>query len=121
MKRVLWALAVFGLSALIFSVAHGQTQAELNEEAAKAAKKSDDSLNTVYKELLNIAGDEKAKEMLRVSQRAWIKFRDAECDFAADNYRDGSIKPLIYWTCYKQLTDARIAELKAHIKDRKDH
>lgn len=95
--------------------AWGQTQAELNEESAKAWNKADDALNATYKQLLGKLDDE-GKKKLQAAQRAWIKFRDAECESQADEYRGGSILPLIYHTCAKDLTEARTTQLKDRLK-----
>ena len=98
----------------------GQTQLELNEESAKALKKADDALNAAYKELLAKLDDE-GKTKLQAAEKAWIKFRDAECESAADDYRGGSIKPLIYNNCTKALTETRTADLKARLKELTGH
>jgi hypothetical protein len=42
-----------------------------------------------------LGADEATKKRLKEAQRAWIAFRDAECDFATSGSRDGSIYPMI--------------------------
>jgi len=122
MARVLQLLIIVSATLCFVapSTALAQTQMEMNQQAADNAKAADDALNVVYKKLVELL-DEPAKAKLKVSQREWIKFRDAECEFAEDEYRGGSIRPLIYWTCQKRLTEARTAELREHIKSRTEH
>ena len=91
--------------------AFGQTQYEMNLESKKAFEKADAALNDAYGKLLATLDDE-GKKKLRDAERLWVKFRDAECDSKADDYRGGSIMPLIYFTCAKRLTDERTAQLK---------
>ena len=119
MKRsaVLFAL-VAAMLTLAAPAMFGQTQLELNMQAQKEAEKSDAALNAAYKELLGLL-DAEATEKLRVSQRAWVKFRDGECAFEADLYRGGSMAPMIYSSCFKSLTDARTLQLKVTIKEMK--
>ena len=100
---------VFGVSAF------AQSQQEMNETADKAFKKADATLNTVYKQL-QAKLDEVGKKKLQEAQRAWIKFRDAECESRADEFRGGSIMPMIYAGCAERLTKARTAELKERLK-----
>src|SRR4051812_11118953 len=107
MKRLVVLLAALALS----GVAPAQTQYELNDAADKAYHAADDALNASYKNLLAEL-DDQGKKKLQVAQRAWIAFRDAECESQSDRFRNGSIQPLIYADCAKLLTEARTAELK---------
>jgi uncharacterized protein YecT (DUF1311 family) len=49
---------------------------------------------------------------LLTAQRAWIAFRDAHCLALADQYRGGSIRPLMQNTCMTALTQSRTAQLR---------
>jgi hypothetical protein len=62
--------------------------------------------------------DDEGKEKLKLAQRAWVQFRDAQADFDADKEaRGGSMPPLIYNGTRKTLTDARIKELQRVLKE----
>jgi uncharacterized protein YecT (DUF1311 family) len=89
---------------------NAQSQSEMNREAAEEADAADKELNQVYKELMATLDDE-GKALLKASQRAWIAYRDAECAFAADEVRGGSMAPLLYSTQMTALTDERTAVL----------
>ncbi|MGQ7944865.1 lysozyme inhibitor LprI family protein [Flavobacterium sp. WC2509] len=94
-----------------------QTQAEMNATANANYKKADTQLNKVYKQLMAIL-DKNEKTLLIQAEKDWVKFRDSHCKFEASQYEGGSIQPLIYSTCLEELTEKRIAEIKASIKDR---
>ncbi|MFN3863366.1 MAG: lysozyme inhibitor LprI family protein [Erythrobacter sp.] len=54
---------------------------------------------------------------LREAQRAWLRYREAQC--RADGYtaRMGSLEPLLAATCKTRLTRLRTEELKSLIAD----
>jgi uncharacterized protein YecT (DUF1311 family) len=93
------------------------TQAEMNLCAGKEYKTADATLNRVYQQLVAMLEPEE-KAQLKEAQTAWIKYRDANCDFVADQYKGGSIRPMIYGLCLADVTGNRTAELRAQIKDR---
>jgi uncharacterized protein YecT (DUF1311 family) len=83
--------------------------AELNEtwkEARKAAKELDAELSEELK------GADKA---LLAAQRAWIGYRDAQCEIAGFEARGGSMEPMLVSGCLAELTRARTKELKAFV------
>ena len=85
--------------------------------AAEAYKAADASLNQVYKQLVaKLDADEKAQ--LKEAQTAWLKYRDTNCVFVADQYKGGTMRPMIYANCLEDVTSKRTAELKTQIEDR---
>lgn len=91
--------------------AQAQTQAQMNQSAAKDADKADAAMNVVYKKLmakLNLT--DKAK--LKKAQRAWLVFRDADADSLASQETGGTMFPGIYSTYFQEITEARTKELK---------
>jgi len=83
--------------------------AELNaawKDARKAAKATDAGL----------PGDLKgADKALLAAQRAWIGYRDAECELEGFEARGGSMEPLLVSGCKAQLTRTRTKELRDFI------
>ena len=64
------------------------TQSEMNDCAAREAKKADAALNATYRELLQkIKEDKTATEKVVIAEKAWIAFRDAELAAALDACR----------------------------------
>ncbi len=92
-----------------------QTQAEMNQTAAKDFQSADAELNRVYKDVLKLL-DENEKKLLIKAQKDWIKFRDSHCAFEIKQYEGGSIQPLIYSTCLTERTKNRIDDLNAIIE-----
>lgn len=119
MKRAC-CFGILGVWCLVVASARGQTQLEMNEESYKAFRKADVALNVAYKRLLGEL-DAEGKKNLQEAQRAWIKFRDAECESAADDYRGGSIRPLIYNTCAEALTVERTKHFTVRLADIAGH
>lgn len=99
--------------------ANAETQAEMNICAGNEYKTADASLNRVYQQLAAMLEDE-AKAQLKEAETAWIKYRDTNCEFVADEYKGGSIRPTILGLCLADVTRNRTSELKAQIKERKD-
>lgn len=54
------------------------------------------------------------RKKLLIAQRAWIKFREADCDTQYEMHRSGSIRNSIYLSCKKQRADQRINELNSY-------
>src|SRR6266496_765235 len=75
--------------------ANAQTQVEMNECQDREYKKVDAALNTVYKQLMAKIDDEGERASLKTAQLAWIKFRDADCEFESYLNKGGTIYPLV--------------------------
>ncbi|CAN7410189.1 lysozyme inhibitor LprI family protein [Pararhizobium sp. LjRoot255] len=104
---------------------NAMTQSDMNICANKDYEAADKELNAVYKttmtamqttdkELgeidLNYVG---AVEALKKAQRAWIGYRDGQCDLAGFQARGGSMEPTLVSGCLADLTKKRTAELKS--------
>jgi uncharacterized protein YecT (DUF1311 family) len=97
--------------------ADAQSQAELNICWGKEYKAADARLNKVYGQFASKLNDEE-KVQLKNAQLAWLKYRDANCDFVADEYKGGSMRPMIAAICLADVTNNRTTELKAQMKER---
>lgn len=93
-----------------------QTQMEINQTAHNDFKKADTELNKVYKQVMKIL-NEKEKKLMIKAQKDWLTFRDSHCEFEIEQYVGGSIQPLIHSNCLTELTNDRIEDLKAILKD----
>ena len=94
-----------------------QTQADMNICWGNEYKKADASLNKTYQQLAAMLDDEQ-KAQLKTAETAWLKYRDTNCEFVADQYKGGSIRPMIAAICLADVTNNRTTELKNQIKDR---
>lgn len=92
-------------------------QTDMNICAGKAYEKSDAELNALYKQIrVRLKDDADTTKLLMSAQRAWIGFRDAECNFSSSKVTGGSAYPLISSTCLDSLTRSRIEDLKGYLK-----
>ncbi len=71
----------------------------------------DKRLNAIYKVQLD-ALDKTGRILLRDAQRAWIRFRDAECNRARDAERGGTLASVLGSNCMVELTHERIKQLE---------
>lgn len=134
MKRLLLAsMILFGLGS-VSSPAWAQdeevdcenamAQSEMNFCANKDYEAADKDLNTVYRTTVaamkntdtelgeideNYVG---AVDALKKAQRAWIDYRDGQCELAGFEARGGSMEPMLVSGCLADLTKRRTAELK---------
>jgi uncharacterized protein YecT (DUF1311 family) len=93
-----------------------RTQADLNLCASQAFQKADAELNKLYQQLMKGAGAaEKAK--LRAAQLAWLRFRDAHCEYEAFGNRGGSIYPMVYSFCLEEVTRERVRQFRDTLKE----
>lgn len=94
----------------------GNTQRELNECAGDALAAADTALNKTYQTItVRLADSPLGRAKLIASERAWIKFRDAECAFEASGVEGGSIQPMIEAECRASLTMQRQTRLAAFL------
>src|SRR5262245_54003310 len=85
-------------------------QMQLTDCAQQRYEKADARLNKAYKPLL--AGlDPEHQVKLKAAQKAWIAFRDAECDLEASEALHGSMEGQVLFMCLEAATEARIKEL----------
>jgi uncharacterized protein YecT (DUF1311 family) len=104
---------------------NAMTQSDMNFCANKDYEAADAELNTVYKTTMtamqktdkelgeidpNYVG---AVEALKKAQRAWIGYRDGQCELAGFEARGGSMEPMLVSGCLADLTKKRTAELKS--------
>lgn len=82
--------------------------------AAASFKKADAALNATYSELMaQLSGASGQK--LRVAQRAWLAFRDAECAYQGSAVEGGSAQPMVVSSCMAALTEDRVQQLRGYL------
>lgn len=90
-----------------------QTQLEMTQCAGEEYRVADAELNARYSAAMSrYENNEEARQLLRDAQRAWIRFRDAECDLVTLGVRGGSIEPMIRAQCLQELTETRARQLE---------
>ena len=129
--RALILLAAFVAAEAHAAQATNCTDPQSNSEMKLCAeirlKAADIELNKVYAEAIaaargqrqsmrNEPGYEKMPDteaVLRKAQRAWVDFRDANCDYQYQIYYGGSLAGLSYVACKADMTQARVKELRS--------
>ena len=100
------------------------TQADMNQCAYQDYEKADKELNAVWKEAVKSQEevDKGAAEMgpdyvgavkaLKKAQRAWIDYRDGQCEGEGYAALGGSMQPMLVSGCLAAKTTARTKELR---------
>jgi len=111
----------FGANAEDLDCKNPVTQADMTACEQTRQETADKALNAQYKITraalaaldkdldADMRGAEKA---LVKAQRAWVDFRDAECEAAGFQARGGTMEPMLVAGCIAELTDARTKQLK---------
>lgn len=74
----------------------------------------------MYRQLAPKLGDKKWEMKLRTAQQAWIKYRDANCDYVSEFSGGGSAVTFEYNFCLADMTTARAKELNKMLNDIKE-
>ena len=89
----------------------GRSQLDMNRQAAAGADKAEQRMQTILSELRSRL-DDKGRAKLDASQNAWLLYRKAEAESYADQYRGGSMAPVIYSASKADSTERRIGQLQ---------
>lgn len=76
---------------------------------------ADLELNDTYQALLKRLS-KSSKDKLVKAQRAWVTFRDLNCEFDSSGWEGGSGQPIIFSSCRQTVTEARTKELTEYLK-----
>ncbi|MBD9373352.1 lysozyme inhibitor LprI family protein [Rhizobium sp. ARZ01] len=108
--------------------ANAVTQVDLNICAGKDYAAADAELNRIYREAMKAmeATDKElgslnpayagALDALKRAQRAWIPYRDGQCELAGFEARGGTLEPMLVAGCLSDLTRKRTEELKSLVQ-----
>ena len=116
LRMVLGATALLALASIVQASDQGDPEQSCDGntfqmvECLKAKTAQwDKRLNAAYQKALAAAGD-KQREQLRVAQRLWVQYRDANCLYYGMG--EGTIARLDAGECMRSLTEARAKELE---------
>ncbi len=119
--KAVWALGVWFV-VFLPNIAFAElcdnpvTQSDMTYCADWQFKKDDAGLNDAYGRLKeNYAEIPAAKSALTKAQRAWVAFRDAECNLEAAGEEGGTTQPMIFSQCLSRLTLLRTAQLQKRL------
>jgi uncharacterized protein YecT (DUF1311 family) len=115
MKKRITLILLLALSPLFaIDCANAYSNIEMKECAAQDYEFADKKLNLIYKQLMNKL-DSIGKEKLKISQIAWIKFRDSNAEFYADSFREGTGAGLLFLSSKTITTESRVKELQNYL------
>jgi uncharacterized protein YecT (DUF1311 family) len=109
-------IALILLAASAAGCANATTQADMNRCAASEFARADAALNVQWRRTL--AGNRKRSAKQIAAQRAWIAFRDAECEAESAGSIGGSMHSMEIAMCRGRLTKERTSQLAAIAKGR---
>jgi uncharacterized protein YecT (DUF1311 family) len=89
-----------------------QAQIELTSCAIQSRDAADAALQRTYERVMEKIANRDGKTLLRRAQRAWIAYKDRECEFESSGSRGGSINSMQVAACQSALIHARIIELE---------
>ena len=103
--------------------ANASTTVAMTQCAALDADAAEAKLNAAYKALVkNLSQPDTAtdnytlmRQKLQAAQRAWIKFRDADCDAVYQVNSSGTLRGLAAVGCKRQRAEQRTRELQAYL------
>jgi uncharacterized protein YecT (DUF1311 family) len=105
-----------------------KSQLDLNECYSKLYQSADTGLNAAYNDIVGfmkknllvaqhdnnatlVTHNEASLTKLLAAQRAWLAYRDANCDSVKFQYDGGSLQPMIWSQCMADTTQQRITTL----------
>ena len=86
------------------------TQARMNECAYEDFLAATAGYAASYKTISDKLGP-RQKDQFRRTQKLWIQYRTAACNFESSGVAGGSAQSMIKWRCDARMTRARSAEL----------
>lgn len=93
----------------------GETTLGMKECIAEETNKQDKRLNSAYKKVLKSLSS-KRQAQLKKAQRAWVAYRDAECEYLHDP-DGGTLAGVISANCYMDKTAQRATELESSMEE----
>jgi uncharacterized protein YecT (DUF1311 family) len=89
----------------------GEAQLYLNICASRWAKTADFLRSLIYEEVYRRI-PEARQTQLKAVEKTWNSYRDIHCQELSAPFREGSIYPLLYFSCRARVTNSRIADLQ---------
>jgi uncharacterized protein YecT (DUF1311 family) len=97
--------------ATLSSTVVAQSQLEMTDSARISYEKQDKLLNHLYDKLYSELSP-LGKGALVKAERAWVKFRDSECNFETVGLAGASIRDMTAYNCLGGETYRRIADIR---------
>ncbi len=124
-KHLLLALSLLSSNLYATDCKNTVNTQEINQCAKIDQEKTEAKLNATYQQAiksLSNPDDEytkysEIKSSLILAQKAWIKFRKADCNTVYLQNKDGTIRTAMYISCMQERAEQRIKELNQFNKN----
>ena len=93
-----------------------QTTVNMRICADREYQTADKKLNQIYRQL-QAKLSRNQKQRMTNAQLAWIKFRDANCDYERGQFEGGTMASHIGISCLADMTEKRTKELQEYLQD----
>jgi len=103
--------AALSVSAQSDKCQNANTTLDMVQCQAKELQERNDDLKVVLSRIEKLA-DQRQRDLLKRAETAWEAYRDANCTFASDLFRGGSMQGLVVAECQTRLAEERIEELE---------
>lgn len=116
LSLLLGGMALPGLaqSGLSDKCKNATTTPEINQCARQEFEAADKRLNQLYRQLMTRLQGSPKREQLVNAQLAWIKYRDAACNF--ERWDGGTGEAYSYTFCRARITRQRNTDLENYLK-----
>jgi uncharacterized protein YecT (DUF1311 family) len=98
---------------------NAMTTHDINLCADAELQKVEKNLNVVYQRVMAAlakAEDPTVRTQLLEAQRAWVKFREADCDAVYSHHQGGTMRTVMHIGCMQQHAERRIADLEEFLQ-----
>lgn len=112
---VLWLLMLMAASPAKAGgpdCSRAEAQTELTLCAIQSRDAADAELQRTYERVMEKIDSRRAKALLRRAQKAWVAYRDSECEFESSGSQGGSIHPMQVAACQNAMIHARTMQLE---------
>lgn len=106
-------LAVCASGAAAVDCKNAVATPDINECASIEQKKVEDKLNKAYQQVIKSIGEPATKKALIEAQRAWVRFREADCKAVYEQYKTGTIRTVMFIGCMQEHAEQRIKDLES--------
>jgi uncharacterized protein YecT (DUF1311 family) len=121
LAALVWAGSALAEDAPKVDCDKAETQADMNICAGRDFAAADADLNAQWKITRQVMADwdrelsadqRGAEKALLKGQRAWIDYRDGQCESEAFAARGGTLEPMLLMSCKAEISKVRTEELK---------
>jgi len=89
-----------------------KAQQLINHCSSEHFREADAALAALVEKIRTAMPDDADRDRLTASEQAWLTYRSAQCALEVPPTRRGSMSSMMYTSCARALTEARMAQLQ---------